>query len=37
LAEGRELIADINLVLPKVDAEGFPVFGERRLVVVGQR
>jgi hypothetical protein len=37
LAEGRELVADIHLTLPKVDAEGFPVYGERRLVVVGQR
>lgn len=35
LVDGRHLIADMHLTLPKVDADGFPVYHERRLVVIG--
>jgi hypothetical protein len=35
LVAGREVVADIGLSLPQVDVEGFRVYGQRRMVVIG--
>jgi hypothetical protein len=35
LVAGREVVADIGLSLPQVDAEGFRAYGQRRMVVIG--